>query len=233
MTESVAWQCASDTTFQLNIFPSPAYANNNTTVVSLSTPLSNNSITHGHQVPDIQPVRISALGDTALDNNTVYYFRTTYTKVIFLEDTDLAPEKTPRAQPTSRHPTFQSGDSLWRCTFNETLIEGYIYVNQTTTPDITNDRSNGTSPSKTSLPKLPYVIKLVEQRTPHEKSPYCENMTVLADGSLSAPSRRTLLHLIGPAAKFRLRNDLAISARARAMQQTQAANNCTCQWLVQ
>lgn len=235
MNESVAWQCATDTEFQLNILPSPA---NNTkmTMVTLSAPPSNNSIPYGHQVPDFRPVKLVALpnGEGSGDG-PAYHFITTYDRTVLLKEDDLDLEQEQRVQPLSQHPTFQIGESLWRCVFNDTLIEGYIYVNQATTPESTmNGNSTDNISITANIPKVPYVVKLVEQRMPNGKGPYCENVKVQKDGSLSSGSGKVMLDLSESASELEAsKSELVRSAKFRGREQTPTSNHCRCQWLIQ
>ncbi|KAJ4375969.1 hypothetical protein N0V83_001249 [Neocucurbitaria cava] len=235
MNESVAWQCATDTEFQLNVLPSPA---NNTkmTMVTLSAPPSNDSIPYGHQVPDFPPVELVTLpnGDGSGDG-PAYHFLTTYDRTVLLKEDDLQLEQEQRVQPLSQHHTFQIGESLWRCVFNETLIEGYIYVNQATTPESTMSGNSTKNISMTaSIPKVPYVVKLVEQRMPNGKGPYCEKVKVQKDGSLSSGSGKVMLDLSESASELEAsKSELVRSAKFRSREQTPTSNHCRCQWLIQ
>lgn len=231
MNESVAWQCASDTTFQLNILPSPIN-DSDATIITLGIPPGNTKITHGHQVPNLRPTELSLLpADT--DDGPTYHFRTTYDRTVLLKESDLDSAGKSQTQPLIRHPTFDAGESVWRCVFNETLIEGYIYVDQPTTAEPSSTGSGSNATTAVSLPKVPYVMKLVEQRMPNGKGPYCEKLTVQGDGNLSPPSDKVFLNLSAPASEPRLRTGILKSARFRARRQVQSANYCRCQWLIQ
>ncbi|CAO2652133.1 Nn.00g004160.m01.CDS01 [Neocucurbitaria sp. VM-36] len=235
MNESVAWQCASDTEFQLNILPSPP-DNTTTTMITLGAPPSNQSLYHGHQVPNIPPVELTALpnGDSS-GAGPAYHFSTTYDRVVLLKEDDLTPVENAKAQPLTQHPSFRFGESLWHCVFNDTLLQGYIYINQSTMPDITNNETSvEESPGTTRLPKVPYVVKLVEQRVPNGKGPYCEKVKVQQDGSLSSGSGKIILDLSASASELEAsKSELLRSAKFRDRQQTPTANHCRCQWLIQ
>jgi hypothetical protein len=227
--ESIVWQCASDMTFQLNVLPPPS--DSNATMITLgSVPSTNGTIYHGHQAPDVSPVELKLLDDGSETDGPVYYFRTTYNRIVLLKDTDLTPADRPRPQPDIRHPTFQSGESLWRCVFNETVIEGYMYPNQNTAVSGT---SNTTATTMKTLPKIPHVLKLVEQRMPNGKGPYCEKVK-LEHGSLSKLSGdKVMLKLAEPAAEAAAKAALARSSKFRVRRQSSDNNYCRCQWMVQ
>lgn len=228
--ESIAWQCASDTMFQINILPSSATSN--TTLITLG-PLSRPNATtyHGHQAPEIRLVAVTPIKTT--DGSEAYHFRTTYDRIVLLKSSDLATDGKPQTQPIMRHPSFNQGETLWRCTFNETVIEGFIYPNKST---INIDGTNNNTTTMPQLPIIPHAMKLVEQRMPNGKGPYCEKVMLSKDGKMPRTSQsKIMLGLAEPSAevdaaeKELLRSRLFRKARRRAS----AANYCSCQWMVQ
>ncbi|KAF1840169.1 uncharacterized protein K460DRAFT_204288 [Cucurbitaria berberidis CBS 394.84] len=229
--ELLAWQCASDTTFQLNILPSPA-GDSSSTMVTLGAPPGNGSIYHGHQIPEIPPTELTVIPDRdGSGDGPMYHFRTTYNRAVLLKEEDLTRVGKPTVQPIKQHTAFQPGESLWRCVFNETLIEGYIYVNQ---PAITSNETSTTNTSTTfRLPRMPYVVKLVEQRMPNGKGPSCEKVKVQQGGGLSRSSDKVMLNLSEPASELRATKSALMGAKFRTRRQTETANYCRCQWLVQ
>jgi hypothetical protein len=231
MNESVAWQCASDTTFQLNILPSSG--NMQKAMISIGPSMSlNTTLYYGQQPPEIQLTELRNISGTGGTEGSAYHFRTTYDRVVLLRENDLAPAGQPRSQPVMGHPAFQVGETLWQCVFNETVLEGYIFPNQNTT---TTSPSNGTVAGTFQLPKVPRALKLVEQRMPNGKGPYCERMLVQQNGTLTREKgNRIMLDLADPAADIQAaRVKLTRSARFRIRQQAQASNYCRCQWMVQ
>ncbi|EAT82953.2 hypothetical protein HBH56_003610 [Parastagonospora nodorum] len=226
--ESIAWQCASNTTWQLNVLPPPM--DSNATMITLgSVPNSDDTIYHGHQPPEIPPVEVRMLTEASPDNGPVYHVRTTYDRVVLLNENDLISEDT-RTQPIMRHSTFQLGDTLWRCVFNETLIEGYMYPDQQTTASAT---SNSSATFMQDLVKVPHVLKLVEQRMPNGKAPYCERMRLQEGGLSSLSEEKVTLRLAEPAAETLAKAVLDRSIRFRARQRASESNFCRCQWMVQ
>jgi hypothetical protein len=231
MNESVAWQCASDTTFQLNILPSSG--NMQKAMISMGPSMSfNTTLYYGQQPPEIQPIELRNSSGTAGTEGSVYYFRTTYDRIVLLRENDLAPAGQTQSQPVMGHPAFQVGETLWQCVFNETLLEGYVFPNQNTT---TTGPSNGTVSGSFQLPKIPRALKLVEQRMPNGKGPYCERMLVQQKGALTrAKGNKIMLGLADPVADIQAaRVELTRSARFRIRQQAQTSNYCRCQWMVQ
>jgi hypothetical protein len=231
--ESVAWQCASDTTFQFSVLPPPM--DSNATRVTLGAmPDMNGTIYHGHQAPNVLPteLKLVTIAESLEHDKPLYHFRSTYNRIVLLKESDLSSADQPRSQPVMRHPTFQNGESLWRCTFNETMIEGYIYSNQKTAA---TSSFNSTTMTVKDLPKIPYVLKLVEQRMPNGKGPYCEKMKI-QDGRLARlGGEKVMLSLTEPKAEAEAaaKVERVGSASFRARQQSVENNYCRCQWMVQ
>jgi hypothetical protein len=227
--ESVAWQCTPGT-IQLNILPAPV-GDANATMVTIGSFSSSGSRLYGDQVPDIPLVRMQAVGDAATDDGIAYHFRTTYNRVVLLREDDFILRKERQAQSPGRQSVFLPGDSLWQCTFNETLIEGYIYVSKPIGTDVTN-MVNVTTTIR--LPTVPYVVRLIEKRMPNGKAPYCEKMMVESDGSLASSSERIMLDPSDPEAEAAAStSEVTKRERAQGRQQEEASNYCRCQWLVE
>jgi hypothetical protein len=227
--ESVAWQCTPGT-IQLNILPAPV-GDANATMVTIGPLPSSGSRLYGDQVPDIPLVRMQAVGDAATDDGIAYHFRTTYNRVVILREDDFTLSKERQAQSPGRQSVFLPGDSLWKCTFNETLIEGYIYVSKPIGTDVTN-MVNVTTTIR--LPTVPYVVRLIEKRMPNGKAPYCEKMIVENDGSLASSSERIMLDPSDPEAEAAASTSKVTEReRVQGRQQEEASNYCRCQWLVQ
>lgn len=197
-----------------------------------SSTSSNSTIYYGQQPPEIQPVELRSISGASGSEEPIYYFRTTYDQVVLLKENDLTPASQSRSQPVTGHPAFQIGETLWQCIFNETLLEGYIYPNQNST---TIGASNGTTLGTFQLPKMPRVLKLVEQRMPNGTVPYCEKMLVQDNGTLTQrQDKRIFMDVADPAADIQAaRVELTRIAKFRIRQQAQASTYCRCQWMVQ
>jgi hypothetical protein len=229
MNESVAWQCASNIIFQVNV--GPLLDNSTTTTVTFDpSPESfNNASIRGQQPPNFRSVELKQITETEL--GPTYYFRTTYDRVVLLDEDELAPAQVSQPLLSAGREPFEPGDKLWRCIFNDTLFEGYLYPNQNTTAySASNSTADPDVPSR--LPKIPHMLKLIEQRVPDGKRPRCEKVRILADMSLEPIDEPTgvvsLAYTVTGAAATRVK-----SAKFRLRQQSQAANACRCQWMVQ
>jgi hypothetical protein len=195
---------------------------------------TNGTLYHGHQAPNVSPVELRPINvaDSSENDGSLYHFRSTYDRIVLLKESEFSSADQPRPQTVMRHPTFQNGESVWRCTFNETMIEGYIYPKEKT---IASSSFNSTTMTVEDLPKIPYVLKLVEQRMPNGKGPYCERMKV-QDGQLSRlVGEKVMLSLTEPDAEVEAaaKVKLVRSASFRVRQQTTDSNYCRCQWMVQ
>jgi hypothetical protein len=197
--------------------------------VKLSSGLSTNgTFYYGQQALEAQPVKLD-LRNTAPpfdDGTPMYSFRTTYDRVVLLKERDF----TRWEQPAERHPSFRSGDAVWRCVFNETTIDGYIYANRTAP----SGTLNNTAAAIPTLPKIPYVLKLVEQHMPTGNGAYCDKMRVQGDILIrSTEGQRLLLRLTEAEAEASAaKTELARSVRLRSRQQP-GSKSCQCQWMVQ
>jgi hypothetical protein len=149
--------------------------------------------------------------------------------VVLLNENDLSSEDI-RTLPIIRHSAFQTGDTLWRCVFNETLIEGYMYPDQQTTASAT---SNSTATAMRGLPKVQHVLKLVEQRMPNGKAPYCERMRLQEGGLSSLSEEKVTLRLAEPAAETLAKAVPDRTFRFRVRKRVAESNFCRCQWVVQ
>ena len=218
---------------QLSELPAPI-GDNNATMITIGLPPSNDSISRGELVPTIPPVELLALEEAGTDDGPTYYFRTTYDRVVLLSDDAF--NSVERRQPMKRDTVFLPGDSLWQCTFNETQIEGYIYGNKSKQPEntiVAADVANATTTS-TRLPTIPYSVKLVEERMPNGRVPYCKKMVVQHDNTLAFQAERFTLRLSDPASEVAASaTKLTKWARHQRRQEEDDSDHCRCQWLVQ
>jgi hypothetical protein len=140
-----------------------------------------------------------------------------YDRTVILREDQLGqdkPSSTPmQGQP--KHTTFLPGQSLWRCTFNDTLLEGFIYAGKDdgSVPEITNTQSGASS-------HLPYKLKLVEHRVATGSAPYCERAVVSLKGDLEDSGESV---------------DLKLSEvqPGSGLTQDKADSSCECQWVIE
>ncbi|KAI4628054.1 hypothetical protein J4E80_002190 [Alternaria sp. BMP 0032] len=190
-----AWQCASETTFQLSILPALA-GNDSTIMIAVGSSGSNDTVRHGERIPNIPPLELLAINNTEHENDFAYNFRTTYDKIVLLSEDELPLAGEPHVHASTSNTPFQPGDSLWQCIFNETTVEGYIYPTRATTASATNNASGTVDvDNSTTLPDFPYAVELVEEWTPNGKTPYCSKMTMKSDGTLAPLSEENSLRV--------------------------------------
>jgi len=229
MNESVAWQCASNIMFQVKV--GPMLENSTTTTVTFDSspePVNNASI-RGQQPPSFRSVELKLTTETEM--GPTYHFRTTYDRVVLLDEEELAPVQLSQPLLPPGRESFEPGDNIWRCIFNDTLLEGYLYPDHNTTAYSTlNDTVDPDVSFR--LPKIPHMLKLVELHEPSGKKPYCEKVRVLTDMNVEPIddplSVMSLAYTVNGAAATKV-----ISAKLRARQQIQAATSCRCQWMIQ
>lgn len=181
-------------------------------MVTLGLPSNTNSSIHcGQQAPEIGPTALTALNGSS--DGPQYHFSAIYNRVVILREDQLGqenPGSSPMQGQTS-HITFPPGESLWRCTFNDTRLEGFIYAGKDK-----STTSNITSSAMVASQQLPYSLKLLEQRPATGSAPYCERVVVGVDGSLEGDSDGVDLEFA----------DAGSSS-------SQDDTSCQCQWVVE
>ncbi|RHZ74446.1 hypothetical protein CDV55_107526 [Aspergillus turcosus] len=104
-------------------------------------------------------------------------------------------ERDVMAQTFHRKQAVQVGDRPWFCWWNGTMMEFFLYTNQTT-KDALQSSTAPSGPLQTSFDLLsdyPRRIKIEEKRNhPGSRAPYCQQMHVLDDGSIATASPETI-----------------------------------------
>jgi hypothetical protein len=220
--QSGAWSCAipSGLPYQMTVSGIPG-----------SSSLSNNEITldlgnstlgylpYGAQPPVLNQAQVLSLARNVPDpeRGPAWFFQTLYNKVVILPEGALTPLNTKRATNSHGDDTVldfvrkgvtQPGDRPWFCYWNGTLLEAFLYVNETSragarssahpTGAATATYSSATSsptstvpsPGQTVdpafLPCYPKTVKLEERRLPlgsQPITPYCVQQYIAGDGS--------------------------------------------------
>jgi hypothetical protein len=213
--ESRAWQCAFDTNLQLSILPSIG-DDDKPIMITLGLPYTSNRSVHcGQQASEIGPTALTPLADT--DDGPQYHFSATYDRTVIIREDQLGQEKaaSPPMQGQPKHTTFLPGTSLWRCTFNDTKLEGFVYTEKDVEP-----ASSGTNATAGARPHLPYKLKLTERRSAAGRAPYCEKVTVGLNGGLADSGASV---------------DLALAeGKSEPGSETGSSDTtCQCQWIVE
>ena len=228
-----AWQCASETTFQLSILPALA-GDDGTIMIAVGPSRSKDTVRHGELVPNIPPLELLAITNAEHENDFAYHFRTTYDKIVLLSEDELSLAEALLMHPATSNTLFQPGDSLWQCIFNETLIEGHIYPARATTASATNTASGTVDvDSSTRLPDFPYAVELVEEWTPNGKTPYCSKTTMESDGTLAPLSEEVMLRLDNSKGNVPVSTSQRMGRiRHREQREETHLSQCQCQWVV-
>lgn len=218
--ESRAWQCAFDTVLQLSILPSMG-DDDKPIMMTLGLPSTSNKSVHcGQQAPELGPTALTTATDT--DDGAQYHFSATYDHTVVLGQDQLGQDQTSSSlipgQP--KHMTFLPGTSVWRCTFNDTLLEGVMYAQSDA-----GSVSSGTNVTTGARRHFPYKLKLTERRVAAGSAPYCKRVVVgvngeLVDGELEGGSARV---------------DLRWAEQVLNPASTQGSSDtsCQCQWMVE
>lgn len=174
---------------------------------------SNRSVHCGQQAPEIGPTALTTLRDA----DAQYHFSATYDRTVILREDQFGQEKTASSpmQGQPKHTTFMSGQSLWRCTFNDTLLEGFIYTEKDA--GSVSSELNATAGAR---PHLPYKLRLTEQRLATGSAPYCEKMVVGLNGELEGGGAS--MDLTWAEGQFR-----------SGSTQGNSDTSCQCQWIVE
>ncbi|RAH87205.1 hypothetical protein BO86DRAFT_301636 [Aspergillus japonicus CBS 114.51] len=101
-----------------------------------------------------------------------------------------------------RKDVAKAGDKPWFCWWNSTIIEFFLYINETTkdaqysataTSGSGSSSNTNTNSKRDAVSDYPRRIKMEEKREyPGAPSPYCQQMQVLDDGSVGPISQETV-----------------------------------------
>lgn len=156
-------------------------------------------VKYGTQPPSMyQPQNLSvAVDQTDMNAGPAFVFQASYNKLVILDnETFNARRKAKRAMgdyaPRRSGTVLQPNDRPWYCYWNNTILEGFIYVTQNVLSS-PNSTSSATSLTTTSsdpsytFPSYPKLVKLEERRDPviqTDIKPYCQQMQVLDNMAL-------------------------------------------------
>lgn len=197
---------------QLSILPSLG-DDEKPVMMTLGPPSTSNRSVHcGQQAPEIGPTALTVLDGTG--NGPQYYFSATYNRTVILRGDQLGQEKlnSSTMQGQAKHTDFLPGQSLWRCTFNDTLLEGLIYSNNEGEVRRTNTASEANS-------ALPYKLKLVETKATSAIVPYCEKVVVGLNVELEVEEGSESM-------------ELELAGGGSGTSQGDSDAPCACQWVV-
>ena len=125
-SQTVAWQCASNEFVGLNVIPSDL---GSTTILLRNSMPDQIFYLYGAQPPVLEtPSSLTLVTDINNPNRgPAYFFQQTYNKIVILNSTAFPT----RDVVTPQNPMMaMPGDQPWFCFWNNTILEGFIYVNE-------------------------------------------------------------------------------------------------------
>ena len=185
-----AWACAKGLTINIQLSPSPA--GHPQAQILLESP-PNPSIRYGPQPPNMsRPANLRLVADQdGPDRGPAYFFQQLYDKIVVIRESEFTNAKSKRwhnhilgghevDELEERH-WFQENvvspaDHPWFCFWNNTAIEGFIYIDEGTNGAASAQSTPATASSsalygdfaslETSLPKGPWLGSAASQVTP-------------------------------------------------------------------
>ncbi|KAL8768647.1 MAG: hypothetical protein Q9209_005206 [Squamulea sp. 1 TL-2023] len=132
---SMAWECADEQDLKLDLSVPGSIS------VSPRFPTQNNQVRFGPQLPQLdQPIALKLMGDReGMDKGPAWWFQQPYTKVVVVRAADFkayggAKDKrwleTRHARKERRQTVARVTSKPWFCYWNNTILEGFIYVTQ-------------------------------------------------------------------------------------------------------
>ncbi|KAF2019823.1 hypothetical protein BU24DRAFT_459452 [Aaosphaeria arxii CBS 175.79] len=230
LNETAAWDCR-NRTILINFLPSPSEESNSAMAfLQFILPDWNSSnwpnAFYGPQNPGSSPLTFEV--DTSLlstSDGPAYHFRAVYNRAVLLPrvSQDTTPAFVTPLEPNS---------TPWLCTFNETVIEGYIYPSLNSSKSgltyVSDDLgNNGNVPSAgREIPYLPYITKIIEQKTPGSIQPQCTMVSEGDQGHTEPVQGVAPINLIEPNVISKADAVKAVIDMRRQEQDT----DCRCQW---
>ncbi|KAF2715475.1 hypothetical protein K504DRAFT_497349 [Pleomassaria siparia CBS 279.74] len=232
--ESAAWQCATHPSLQVTLLPPPV-DQNNLAILSLGSDSDVKPSEYGIQDLKIEPLELKPTTDEERkDNGLAYYFNTTYTRIVLLKESQIVAQGQPPTPLDTSMSKIEIDERPWMCVFEDTLLEGYIYVTQ---PSALNNSgvefaaANGSG--AVMISSLPYVTKIIEQKMLTDTIPYCKQMKMESNGTLAPYGDKKMLTLSDTSlmpAKFG--EELRVAMTEQRRQQMSSPNACRCQWVI-
>ena len=169
-----AWGCAARSYLGLTVIP----ADYGPPQINLTTGLSPDApLRYGPQPPQLNSLSsVSIMSDTDEPNRgPAYYFQQNYTKIVILQGDQLsasplkrglgeddASVRVKKRQVAYRHrfKRILPGDQPWICFWNNTMLEGFIYITNNTTIEFPNASAIVSSLLESAAPSIGYLSNL-------------------------------------------------------------------------
>lgn len=217
--QSPAWACnvpPSSYTITITSLPGTSDLHNNEIDLNLGNSSFGGFYPYGTLPPVLSSTQVMNLviDSQDPDRGPAWFFELPYNKIVIVPEAALSPSGSQKRENDERDHTVsdfmrkqvaQPGDQPWFCYWNGTLLEAFIYVNDTSIAGAYTTSTTSTSlPTKTSgstasptfssssadssmpvwLPAYPKVMKIEERRVPGDQSitPYCIQQNIDAYG---------------------------------------------------
>ncbi|CAI6340850.1 unnamed protein product [Periconia digitata] len=256
--ESAAWACSSEEVMHISITSDPDSQHPGQKAITITHSDPQRAIKYGQLPLEILTIPLTpSLDPESPQNGDAYHFKTRYNRTVLLSNTNVIPPPSSNAPPSPQDTEYNSAtdENPWLCFFNETTVEGFIYVSQrpaslTNSTSAWNSSSIITTTSNKEEPNggdglaappspFPYTFKLTELRYPNNSPPYCERRSISEDGTLTTPRGARNL-LLMPSDAMSVLDNRRSSSRIRrgsgrlVERQSMAADrSCRCQWMIQ
>lgn len=166
-----AWDCSARSYLGLNVIP----ADYGPTQINLTSGLSPDApLRYGPQPPQLNRLSSVSLMSDADDPSKApaYYFQQPYDKIVILRGNQLSASplkrgleeedvsvKVKERQVAYRHryKRIAPGDQPWICFWNNTILEGFIYINNNTTIESPNASAIVSSLLESAAPSVGYL----------------------------------------------------------------------------
>lgn len=218
--QSSAWSCQvpmSSYTIVITPIAGTSYFHSNEVDLNLGNSTFGGYYPYGTQPPVLLQTQVLNLVTDSQDpgKGPAWFFELPYNKLVIVQEDSLSAPGSVSTTGASkrdveerdhqasdfmmRKQVAQPGDKPWFCYWNGTLLEAFIYVNQTSsagskttstattstpyqtggsTTSATSSSSSGSSAEPIWLPPYPKVMKIEERRIPGDQSipPYCKHL---------------------------------------------------------
>ncbi|OJJ85681.1 uncharacterized protein ASPGLDRAFT_123392 [Aspergillus glaucus CBS 516.65] len=249
----MAWSCQSQGGIPIEVDGNSSRH----TVTFPSQPFDPSSMSYGAQAPLLndQTQSLSYVMDTSdYSMGPALFFYALFDKLVVLpQDTFSSSsvsssssskrsisESDILASSLSRKQATQTGEKPWFCWWNATVLEFFLYVNETSreshyssTATLTYDTatetpSYGATTQSSDLPSYPRRIKIGEKRDyPEARAPYCQQMEVLGSGDVRTYSPATIqVHEVEPTPTTTLKGDGSATQTYTAKAEYESACYC-------
>ncbi|KAL8935449.1 MAG: hypothetical protein Q9216_005416 [Gyalolechia sp. 2 TL-2023] len=252
-----AWDCSNSVDLKLDISDPKSIS------VSPRYPSTANQIHFGPQPPQTSHAApLTLMGDKdGMEKGPAWFFQQPYTKIVVIPDQDWGFKSWYRERwfDWPRRPTgsrrlntreYHSPEGIapiaakpWFCYWNNTILEGFIYVTQNSSghtqstsseaiPVASVEQRSTKDPSQ--LPAYPRDVKIEERRDPSTVlQPYCVHMQIMNDGSAQPLPEEDIISLTEykpDSDEVRPQQTPDKDKRGDLRQRNSATSACECEW---